>query len=1849
VENENDADTDRSANESEAELLSVLRRTAVNLNQARAKIRSLEKVDPIAVVGMGCRFPGGVEGPEGLWDVVAGGVDAVGLFPLDRGWDLDSVFDADRGRVGTSYVKEGGFVGGVADFDAGFFGISPREALAMDPQQRLVLEVVWETLEQSGIDPRALRGSPTGVFVGAFSPDYVGGASGGASSGAEGYLMTGLSSSVISGRVAYVLGLEGPAVSVDTACSSSLVALHLAVQALRQGECSLALAGGVTVMATPRTFVEFSRQGGLARDGRCKSFAAAADGTGWGEGVGMLLVERLSDAERAGHRVLALVRGSAINQDGASNGLTAPNGPSQQRVIRQCLANARLSAGQVDVVEAHGTGTTLGDPIEAQALLATYGQGRPEGAPLWLGSVKSNIGHTQAAAGVAGIIKMVMAMRHGVLPPTLHVDEPSPHVDWSLGDVRLLEESQEWPERAEPRRAGVSSFGISGTNAHVILEEAPPEQEAHTDAAGVLDVVPWVLSGRGEDALRGQAQRLERFVGARPQLGVLDVGLSLAGRCSFEDRAVVLGADRAALSGGLASLASGEVASNVVRGVAGEPGKLAFVFPGQGSQWVGMGRELYGSFSEFAGALDEVCGFVDRHLEVPLLDVLFAGEGSSQASLLDQTAFTQVGLFAVAMGLSRLLQGWGIRPDFVMGHSVGELAAACVAGVLSLEDAAVLVAARGRLMQSLPSGGAMVAVQASEQEVSGLLEGHKTVGLAAVNGPSAVVLSGERVEVLDVARELEDRGVRVRELRVSHAFHSSLMEPMMDEFGRVASELSFSAPHIPLVSNVSGVLVSEDEVCSPEYWVEHVRRPVRFMEGMQCLRREGAELFLEVGPEAVMSALGADCVAEMGAERNGGNGAGCVFAPVLRRRGSEAEALVRSAAEVFVGGVGVEWDKVFEGRGARRVELPTYAFQRERFWLEGGPGVSDAKGLGLSSAEHPLLGAAMRLAEGDGVVLTGRLSLQSHSWLAGHVVMGSVLLPGTAFVELALRAGEEVGCGRVEELTIESPLVLPEQGGVQLQVVVGAEEGSGDRPVTVYSRLEGVEGDWVRRAGGVVGPGASEADFGVPEWPPVGAEVVDLEGFYDRLAGFGAEYGLAFQGLRGLWRRDDEVFVEVGLPEEGAGDAGSFGLHPALLDAVLHGLFELGGDELRLPFEWRGVSLYVGGASVLRGRLVPVGDGAVSVVVAGEDGGVVASVDSLVSRAVSRGQLEAAGGQRSLFLLDWEELSSAQGAGSGEAWVVVGSGGDGLVPQEVARFSGLGEVLEAGSVPEVVVAFCPAPPGDVAQGAEGAVTEVLGWLQSWLGEDRLSASRLVVVTQGAVSTCAGEDVPGLVQAGVWGLLRSVQTENPGRFVVLDVDEGASWLDLVEALSRNESQLALRQGRTFVPRLARAEAPGADSVPVPWAGEGSVLVTGGTGVLGGLVARHLVSRCGAHDLVLVSRRGESAPGAQELRAELEGLGARVEVAACDVADPVALQSLLEGFGDDRPLRAVVHAAGVLDDSLVSGLSAAQVAEVFGPKVRGAWNLHELTAHMELSAFVLFSSVSGVVGFAGHETYAAANAFLDGLAGSRRARGLSGLSLCWGLWEERSGLTGAMSEQDLARLARSGVLPLSSEEALALFDSAAELGEAVVLPVRLDVSVLRSQFEEGEVPGLWRRLVRPSRRRGGAGQGASLLRRRLAGLSEAERESVLVELVCAEAAAVLGYGSGEAIGSERVFKDLGFDSLTAVELRNGLNAATGLRLPSTLVFDHPTPAALAGRLGEEILPELPSPELTITEGLQKIELLLNGSNEFALTKTTVNRFENVLNRLRERQGSVKSVDDKDFKDASLEDILKFLDDE
>ena len=1157
----------------ERKLRDYLKRVTLDLHDTRGRLRDLEDTvsEPIAIVGMSCRYPGGVSSPEDLWRLVREGHDAISAFPTDRGWDLGQLYDSDPDRSGATYVSEAGFVEDIAEFDSDFFSISPREALAMDPQQRLLMEASWEAIEGAGIDPLGLRGSQTGVFVGAAASGYGSGALNSSANGLEGYYGSGTLSSIMSGRIAYTLGLEGPAVTIDTACSSSLVALHLACGALRARDCSMALVGGVNAMVTPIVFVEFARQRGLALDGRCKSYAEAADGTGWSEGVGMLLVERLSEARRLGHPVLALVRGSAVNQDGASNGLTAPNGPSQQRVIRAALASAGLAAHQIDAVEGHGTGTTLGDPIEAQALLATYGQSRPVGKPLRLGSIKSNIGHAQAAAGVAGVIKMTMALHHELLPKTLHVDRPSQSVNWQAGSVELLEEAAAWPQAEEPRRAGVSSFGASGTNAHVILEEAPRSADEHVegDADGPKPAVlsgeayPLLVSARSESALAGQASRLVSLLQSEPALGPGELARSLARRPMFEQRAVAIAGKRSEALTRINALASESSVLGVVKGSVGAAGgPTVYVFPGQGSQWAGMGLELLSCSEVFARRLRECEQALAPFVDWSLQDALSDREG-----LLDRVDVVQPALFAVMVALAELWRSCGVQADAVVGHSQGEIAAACVAGALSLSDGARVVTSRSCALRALAGQGAMVSLAADAPTVEALIEQYAgALSIASVNGPRATVVSGEIDAIEALLGDCERQALKARRIPVDYAAHSAQVERIRADLLEGCAGIAAGPPQMPFYSSVTGALLGSEPL-DAEYWYRNLRETVQFERSTGALLQAGYRTFVEVSPHPVLAVGLNETSTALNAEqgRAEASAAQTTIVGSLRRDDGGSTRFLTSLSEAWVQGAEVDWDAVLGTDARAHVRLPTYPFDRHRYWLEQRTsGGADIAAAGLLATDHSLLRAAIALAGGDSWLFTGHISLQSQPWLADHVAAGAVLVPGTTFVEVALRAGRELGCAVVEDLVHEIPLVLGEQDRRRLQVSVGGSDERGRRELEIFTSSEGVEegSEWVRHARAVLNPSDGQGEPGEPldelakqrqavDWPPVDAEPVAVDELYGYLARSGLEYGSTFMGVQALWRREEEAFAEVRLPEREHEKAQQFDLHPVLLDAAL--------------------------------------------------------------------------------------------------------------------------------------------------------------------------------------------------------------------------------------------------------------------------------------------------------------------------------------------------------------------------------------------------------------------------------------------------------------------------------------------------------------------------------------------------------------------------------------------------------------------------------------------------------------------------------------------------------------------------
>ncbi|MFD0501064.1 type I polyketide synthase [Streptomyces rhizosphaericus] len=1435
-----------------------------------------------------------------------------------------------------------------------------------------------------------------------------------------------------------------------------------------------------------------------------------------------------------------------MNQDGASNGLTAPSGVAQERVIRAALVSGGLSVGDVDVVEGHGTGTVLGDPIEAGALVGTYGR-RVGGEPLWLGSVKSNIGHAQAAAGVAGVIKMVMALRCGVLPRSLHVDVPSSKVEW--GSVRVLTEARAWPVVDRPRRAAVSSFGVSGTNAHLILEQAEPEPLRRDPvAAGVL---PYPLSARNDAGVREQARRLRAHLKRHPEADLGDVSHSLATtRTMFAHRAVLVAADRDELDELLGACAADEPRGAVVTGKAISTGRPVWVFPGQGAQWVGMAAELWESSPVFAEAMEECAGAMAPFVDWSLADVL----GDEKA--LARVDVVQPVLFAVMVSLARLWRSFGVVPAAVVGHSQGEIAAACVAGVLSLEDAARVVCVRSRLIaQRLAGRGGMVSLPLPLGEVEALIASYGDgLVVAAVNGPESVVVSGTS----EAVAALVEREPRARRIAVDYASHSPAVQDLREELLTALGPIAPAVGTVPVHSSVTGGPI-DGSTMDAEYWYTNLREPVKFQGAVSALLADGFGAFVEPSPHPVLTTA---------VEQTAGDAEIAVVGTLRRQSGGIAQML-RAAAQACALGIDVDWSAALPA-GVRQVDLPTYPFADERFWLDGGSARGEVSAVGLAPVDHGLLGAKADLAASGELVLSGSLSLASHPWLADHTVRGSVILPGAAFVELVVRAGDEVGRPAVEELTLHAPLVIPADGRVDVQVTVAT-----DGHVQVHSRTAG--SDWTHHASAVVTDGPGEAPVW-RSWPPEPAEVVDIERFYETLEDNGLDYGPAFRGVRAMWRSADVYYAEVALPDEVPETA--FVLHPALLDSALQVMAFAAAEPGRvsLPFAWSGISVHASGARSLRVRVAATRAGDISVLATDPANAPVVTVGRVRSRTLSAGRLDP----------------PLAGLLSRLEWTPVEPGPPAVDPGPTVRY-------------ECEVADSPI---EVANQALEAV-------QEWLRHEGRPDSRLVVLTRGAVSTGPDDTVSALCQAPVWGLVRSAQAEHPGRLVIVDIDDGSDDA-LCAALATGEPQLALRRGVILAPRLMSARGEEGDLPRIP--SDGTVLVTGGTSGLGALVARHLALRHGVRHLVLVSRSGPRADGVAELIAELGELGARAEAVACDVADRDQVRAVLEGI-DEFPLAGVVHAAAVLDDGAITSLTPDRLRTVAAPKIQGALHLHELTEGMDLRLFALFSSAAGILGSPGQANYAAANAFLDALATQRQAAGLAGHSLAWGLWEQTTSLTAPV------KATRPGgtVGALSTAEGLALFDRALAGAHPVAVPVRMAPAA--------------RGPVRPA---AAAVVAEPDFAARVAALGPAERGRELLKLVREQAAAILGFAGREEIDPRQPFLKSGFDSLTAVELRNRLNTLTGLRLPATTTFDFPTPEALAGKLAAE-LASATSPEQALLAALDHLESVLAApSTDEALRTVLADR----VAKLHARGNTEDRHSATRLRDAAADELFDFI---
>ncbi|WP_315833556.1 non-ribosomal peptide synthetase/type I polyketide synthase [Bradyrhizobium prioriisuperbiae] len=1735
-----------------------LRQAAAVIQNLRKRLAAVGEAEPIAIVGMACRMPGS-EGPEGLWGMLEAGGDPIASFA----WD------------GT--LVPCGVIDTMAEFDAHFFRISPREAQRMDPRQRLLLETSWEALEHAGLPAASLDGERIGVYVGASGSGYVAHLRR-PDTEADAYDVTGSLASVIAGRVSYFLKLRGPSMTIDTACSSSLVAVHVAIKALRARECEVALAGGVSTLSRIlRDAQSGFAMGHISKRGKCRTFDASADGTVFSDGCGVVVLKRLSTAQQDGDRILAVIRGSAVNHDGQTQGLTVPSGLAQEDVIRRALAEARVKPSEVGYVECHGTGTVLGDPIEVQALGSVLAEGRDSGRPVIIGSVKSNLGHTDAAAGVAGLIKVVLSLQYERIPQNLHFDAPSPHIAWDELPVKVASEPVAWERNGVARIAGVSSFGVSGTNAHVVVEEAPREAEVTLPSPPPRSAELVVLSAKSTAGLDAAASRLASHVQAHPEQALGDIAYSLATtRSHHEHRLALAVATRAELVAGLEAASRDQPVEGLSRDRAsvGRP-KVVFVFPGQGSQWFGMGRELLSEEPVFREALEECSAAIALETGWSVIEEL---QRAAEASRLESIEVVQPTLFALEVALAKLWRSWGVEPDVVVGHSMGEVAAAYVAGGLTLADAAKVICRRSRLLKSISGQGEMALVQLPADEAQAALSGYEAqVSVAVSNSRRSTVLSGEPAAMGAVLSRLEGQGIFCKRVKVDVASHSPQVDVLREDLLTALSDLSPQAPALAMHSTVTGQPVGDGEL-NAAYWMDNVRQPVRFAKVVEALLGQGHSIFVELSPHPVLLPALDELVGDSSI-------AGTVTGSLYRERPERASMLAAAGKLHVVGGL-LRLERLY-GEDSRRVELPTYAWDRQRYWLEG----SALQGRAGEATGHPLLGVRVSLAGGK-VMYETVLSRGEHGWLYDHRVGEAALMPGAGLCEL-VRAGGEHCLGEAVEvlsLVLQAPLVLPEHGGRRVQVLVSEEDGRTE--VSVYSQPSDASAatEWTLHASSEVRRLRLEA---VPRLDLAAvrarcAERVEVAQAYETLASLGLDYGAAFRGLQSLWVGTDEALGEVVLPD-GVEGAERYGIHPALLDAAFHSLLRIGEvSSLHLPFAMDRVVVHAQGAAAawvhVRARPEAAGEASegllVDVTLSDAQGDVLVEVVGLRSRAAEESSLpRSEGTANALYQLGWSPSPSPQVSAPSGRWVVV-AGQDEASAAVVDRLrqagaectcvdvSGLSAALPAD---HVVCLWGRGAEVEDAEAAQRVASAGLSMVQLLAQQER--APRLWWVTRGAVSVTAAE-ASEVAQASLWGLGRTVMQEHPELGCTLvDVEATADMAEeIVRELSSadDEQEIAWRAGERHVARLRRAlESAVLREVRT----DGTVVITGGLGTLGLHVARWLAQR-GTKHIVLTGRRGLATPGAAEAVEELEALGARVTVSSADVSERSAVHGLLAAIPSELPLRGVVHAAGVLDDGVLSEQSAERFAQVMAAKVGGACHLDAETRGLDLDVFVLFSSAAGTLGSAGQGGYAAANACLDALAARRRAAGLPGQSLAWGLWVDDSsqaaGLASGLDQVQQARLKKSGIGALDPVQGTALLAAALARSETQLMLTPLELGALRRRFNE-TVPPLWRELVRLPRRAAAAvrrGGWAS----ELASLSAEHRLAAAVETVRAEVARVLSLGRADAVGSERPLKELGLDSLMAVELRNALGRRAGTSLPATLAFDYPTPTAIAKYLLE-----------------------------------------------------------------------------
>lgn len=1814
----------------------VMKNALQQIQDLKAKVAAADQRDrePIAIIGLGCRLPNEIHTPEQFWTLLSEGDNAIREVPKER-WDLDRYFDPDPAAPGKTHVRYGSFVDEIDGFDPHFFNMSPREAIWLDPQQRLLLEVSWEALERANIVPETLLESSTGVFVGISGSEYE-------------FLMaeheapdnlygrTGVDTSVAAGRLSFLLGLTGPCVAVDTACSSSLVAIHQACQSLRQRECDLALAGGVGLILRPENTIAFSKVGMLAPDGRSKPFDAAADGFVRGEGCGLIVLKRLSDAVADQDNILAVIRGSMINHDGPSSGLTAPRGPSQQAVIRKALQRANLQPDAVSYIEVHGAGTPLGDPIELGALGAVF---RKRERPLWVGSVKTNLGHLEAAAGIAGLMKVVLMLQHGQIPPHLHFKTPNPHIDWARIPVQIPTTLTPWDE-AE-RVAGVSSFGFSGTNAHIVLSQAPVSQpEVPEKPVGVTRPTHLLtLSAKTELALTDLVNAYATDLARNPNLDLADLCYtSNVGRSHFRDRMAIAASSVAELQKQAARLAQGKRASKGARGQVGEntPG-VAFLFTGQGSQYPNMGQQLYETEPLFRQTIERCSKILEPHLEHRLLDVLYPpGPETPTADLVNATQYAQPALFAVEYALAQLWQWWGVKPSVVLGHSTGEYVAACVAGVFSLDDGLRLIAERARLIASVSAGGATAAVFAHVDQVTeALIPFNGELGVAGINEPKETLIAGPAEAVDSLLAQLKERGIDSRKLEIPHAPHSPLMDPVLDEFEAIAQRIDFHPPQCKLISNVTGEVLEQVDAT---YWRRHMREAVHFSAGVRQLEASGCTLMVEIGPQPVLLWLG---------KQNWQGAKGVSWLASLWPIQQDWEQLLQSAGTLYTRGIALDWDAFHQHQTPGKITLPTYPWQRQRYWIPQSASYRTEQWIDADPSLHPLLGRRVDsvLFQQSEMQFETQLSTAYPAYLNDHRVYDLTILPTTAYLEMALQAGSETLGSTdviVEHIAIQQALILPaEDENIVIQTVLApAQEGyrwqiysaSGREAIPWQLHAEGVARTKEPTAREQTNLSALKAEF---------TQEIPVEEFYAHSERGNLHYGPRFRLVQQLWAEDERALGRIALTDEVAQDTKQYQLHPALLDACLQvsGAFFLGDETTYLPIGIERLErLAIPAAEVWCAAHLRATNNdlfTIDLSIYREDGTIVANIDGLQIKATTSQAIARRPAWHDwLYHVAWEEcplhlsLPTSDAERRSGRWLIFGEL-DGCFAQVTTLLRDRGDqasLISAGDcyaqLDEHTIQIDPTSPADYQTlfDQHNNITGVIhGWSVDHTGEqvtedvfsaDQLDAAAftgcgtlllltqamtnlrslppLWVVTQGAVASEKMTSLPGLAQSAIAGMTKVIRLEYPGTTCVhVDLDPQANAETVAQALVTElsalddhvvEEQVAYREGRRYGARLARTTSIQEGNVTsTVIRADGTYLVTGGLGALGLLTARWIVE-AGATRLILLGRR-EPKPAAQETLTTLEAMGATITVAQVDVTDAEQLATLLATVEEAFPLRGIIHAAGTLDDGALINQSWSRFQPVLAPKVTGAWHLHTLTKDAPLDFFVLFSSVAGLLGSAGQANHAAANAFLDVLAHYRRTQGLPALSINWGAWSEVG-----QAAEFVAQMAGTGmgaISPAQGMEVLANLLSTAQSDDAP------QIGVMPMDWTRFGTLGSFLQRFRHAERAIRAE--TQNLVAQLVGKDLAAQEQVVTAYIQEEVADILQHDSGDAIDASHRFRELGMDSLTSMELRNRLQEALDCPLSAGIVFNFPSPDALATHIVQDLLTaeKIDAVDLTLEE--------------------------------------------------------------